>query len=90
MAKHRPHVIKALRTFVQHIVFHHGAHHASRSFWSQGEVLAVQTVFKGVHLLFDDIGHFAQAAHKQSRGFDDGRAQIAISEPLHEVAHCVL
>ena len=41
MAKHRTHVIEALRAFVQHIVFNHGAHHASSSFWSQGEVLAV-------------------------------------------------
>ena len=74
VAKHGAHVIETFRAFVQHIVFHHCTHYASSCLGSQGVVLAIQAVFKGVHLLFDDVGDFAQATDEQSRGLHDRRA----------------
>jgi len=38
-----------------------GAHDRCRRLRPQGQVLAVELVDEGVHLLLDDVGHFAYA-----------------------------
>ena len=47
-----------------------GAHDRGRSLRTQGDQVAL-AVGKGVHLLFDDIGVFANAARKQFRALHD-------------------
>ena len=90
MAKHGAHVIEPLAAFVQHVVLDHRTHNPRRGFGAQGELLAVQAVFKRIHFFLNDVGHFTQTTHKQSCGLDDGRAQIAVRVTRHEVAHFFL
>ncbi len=87
MTEHGSHVVQALATFVKHVVLDHSAHHTGSRFGAKGELLAVQAVFKGVHLLFHNVGHLAQTTHKQGSGFNDGRAQVAIGMARHQAAH---
>jgi len=87
--EHRPHVIKPLAAVVQHRVLGHGTHHARGIFGAQGQGFAVEFVLEGVHLFFDDVGHLAQATHKQRRGFDDGGADVAVGMAGHQLAHLV-
>jgi hypothetical protein len=54
------------------VVLDHRAHHAGGGLGAQREPVAVHRIGEGVHLLFDDVGHLAQAAHKQCCGLDDG------------------
>ncbi|EWS63466.1 hypothetical protein Y695_03301 [Hydrogenophaga sp. T4] len=89
MAEHRPHVIQALATVVQQRMLDRRPHHTGGVFRAQGELLAVEPVLEGIHLLLDDVGHLAQAAHEQRRGFHDGRAQVAVAVAQHERAQLV-
>ena len=79
VAEHRAHVVQALAAVVEHRVLDRGAHHAGRALGAQRERVAVHAVVEGVHLLLDDVGHLAQAAHEQRRGLDDGRADVAVA-----------
>ena len=87
VAKHGAHVIQALAAFIKQIVLNHSPDHPRCGLRPQSELFTVQPVFKGVHLLFNDIGHLAQATHKQGGGLDDGRTNIAISKHTHDLAH---
>ena len=90
VAEHGAHVVQALAAFVQQVVLNHRAHQPGCAFGAQRELLAVQAVFKGVHLLFDDVGHLAQASHKQGCRLDDGQAHIAVGVTRHQSAHLTL
>ena len=87
VAEHGADVPHAFAAVVQQVVFNGGAHQAGRAFGAQRQALAVELVFKGVHLLFHNIGHLANAAHKQLRVLHDGRAHIAVGKAAHQVAH---
>jgi hypothetical protein len=41
--------------------------------------VAVQLVGEGVHLLLDDVGDLAEAAHEQRRGLHDRGAHLAVA-----------
>ena len=64
VAEHRAGIPQALRAVVQQIVFQHRANGRCRAFGPQGQAFAVQAVDKGIHFLFDNIGHFAQRTHE--------------------------
>ncbi len=85
MTKHRAHVVQAARAVIQQIVLHHCAHHTCRRLWAQCQGLAVQAVFEGVHLLFDDIGDLAKPTDKQPGWLHNGCSYIAIRVRCHQV-----
>ncbi len=89
VAEHGADVVQALAAFVQKIVLVDGAHRAGGAFGAQGQLVAIEAVFKGVHLLFDDVGDFAQATHEQGGGLDDGRAHVQIAVAAHQLSHLV-
>ena len=73
VAEHRPHRPQAQRAVVERVVLDHRAHDAGGGLGAQRELVAVHRVGEGVHLLLDDVGHLAQAAHEQRRRLDDRR-----------------
>ena len=87
MAKHRTHVVQAFATAIQQRVFDRRTYHASRIFRAQCQSLAIELIFKGIHFLLDNIGHFPKTAHEQGGGFDDGRANILVGVTAHDIAH---
>lgn len=90
-AEHGTEVVETAARVAQKAVLDHGAHHARGHLGAQGQMLGlavlVGTVLEGVHLLLDDIGHLADAAHEQGRGLDDGRAHILVAVALQHAAH---
>ena len=64
---------------VRKVRFNRCSHQSSRQFRPQRELLAVQFVLKRVHLFFNDVGHFADRAHKEGRVLDDGRAHVSVA-----------
>ena len=84
MPEHRPHVVKPLAAVIQHRMLDHGTYNPGRAFRSQGQLLTVETILERIHFLFNDIRHLPQPPHKQPRGLDDGRADVAIGVAVHE------
>ena len=89
MAEHRADVVQAFTAFVQKVVLVDGTHGTGRAFWSQREFVAIEPVFKGVHLLFDNVGDLAQATHEQGRGLDNGCAHVLIAVAAHQISNLV-
>ena len=89
VAEHRADVVQALAAFVQETVLVDGTHGTGRALGAQRELVAVEAVFEGVHLLLDDVGDLAQAAHEQGRGLDDGRAHVLEAVAAHQLTHLV-
>ena len=87
VAKQRPAVPKPFRAIVEQVVLERGAHGGRRAFRPQRQRFAV--VVERVHLFFDDIGHFADAAHEELGLLDDGRANVAIAVLREHRAHGV-
>ena len=87
VAEHGAKVIQALAAVVEERVFDHRAHHTGGVFGAQGELLAVEPVLERIHLFLNNVGHLAQAAHKQRGGLDDGGADVFISVAAHQRAH---
>ena len=91
--EHRAHVVKALGAIVEQVVFNDRADHTRRIFRPHAQVLTVtmlvRAVLKGIHLLFDDIGHLANAAHEQAGVLKDRGANIAIGMAVHQQADLV-
>ncbi len=52
------------------------AHHAGSALRTQGQRVAIHGIDKGIHFLFDDIGHGAETARKQRSRLDDRRANL--------------
>jgi hypothetical protein len=88
--EHRARVPEALRTVVQQIVFDRRAHHGRGVLGAQRQVLAIERVGEAVHLLLDDIGHFADAAREKLRVLDDRRADVLITVGAQHRAYGVL
>jgi len=85
--KHRTHVIQALATVVEQVVFDHGTHHAGRGLRAQRQGFAVEAILERIHFFFDDIGHLAQATHEKRCGLDNRRAHILIGKAGHQFTH---
>ncbi len=90
VAEHRAQLPDAQWAVVERVVFVDGAHDAGGGLGPQCQAIAVHRVFPGEHLLFDDVGDLAQAAHEQRRRFDDRRAQVAIAPAREQVAGLAL
>ena len=69
MPEHGTQVPQASGTVIQQIVFDAGAHHRSGVLGTQGQLLAIECIGKGVHLLLDDVCHLADTANEQGGGF---------------------
>ena len=85
--EHRAHVVHAPAAFVQQVVFNSRPYYACSAFRAQAQMFPIESVFKGVHFLFDDIGHLADAAHEQGCSLHNGRADVAEGETRHHFAH---
>ena len=81
VAEHRAHRPQPQRPVVQRVVLDHRAHDAGSGLGTQGQLVAVHRVAPGVHLLLDDVGHLAQAAHEQRAVALHHRAHARL-EPL--------
>ncbi len=79
VAEHRTHRPYAPRRVVGEVVFDDRTNHAGGELGAQGQALAVELVLEGVHLLLDDVGDLANAAHEELRVFDDRRADLLVA-----------
>ncbi|MNI78653.1 hypothetical protein D3C73_1350460 [compost metagenome] len=64
-----------------------GAHDAGRHFRAHRQRFTVQGIGERVHLFFDDVGDFADAAREQARMLKHGRTHIAIAVAAQPAAH---
>ncbi len=62
-----------------------GPHAAGGTFRTQAQAVAV-TVFKGVHLFFDHVGHFTDGALEQMGLLDNRHAHFAVAIAGHDLA----
>jgi hypothetical protein len=65
------------RPVVEEVVLDRRAHDAGRRFRPERQALPV-AILENVHLLLDDVGDLADAAHEERRGLDERRADAAI------------
>ena len=79
---HRPRVPKALGPVVEQVVLDRGAHTRSRTLRAQRQILAIELVTPGIHLLFDDVGDFADRAPEQLRMLHQRHADVAVAVAL--------
>ncbi len=67
----------------QQLVFNHGTYAAGRAFRTQAQ--AVPTAIReGVHLFFDDIGHFTDGVLKQRSALDQGQTDLLVTTGRQE------
>ncbi|KWV84877.1 hypothetical protein PFLmoz3_05479 [Pseudomonas fluorescens] len=64
-------------------MFQYGANARGSAFRAQGQGVAV-TVFKGVHLFFDDVGHFTDGALEQLGELDDRHADLLVTVVIQQ------
>ncbi|MNN39952.1 hypothetical protein D3C81_1540090 [compost metagenome] len=65
-------------------------HGGGSAFGTQRQLLAVERIGEGIHLLLDDVGHLADAAHEQLRVLDDRRAQLLVAVGAQHGARGIL
>src|SRR5690606_19374901 len=87
VAKHGPHVPKALGLVVEQAVLFAGTYTTGCTFGTQGEAVTV-AIIEGVHFFFDNIGHFTDRAIEQLSGFHYWKANFLISVALQNIAEC--
>ncbi len=63
-------------------------HHRRCPFRPQGQRI-IAAIVKGIHLLFDDIGRFADGAFKEFGFFHDGNADFGKTVGLEDPARCL-
>ena len=90
VTEHRSRHPDALRALVGEVVLDRRAYDAGGGFGTKRKTLAVQLVLERVHLLFDDVGDFADRADEQRRRLDDRDAQVAITVLTEDVTDRVL
>ena len=78
ISEHRAGVPQTLSRVVQQTIFLAGAHTAGSAFRTQGQTLAIAVV-EGVHLFFDDVGHFADGAFEQRGLLHNRHADFVIT-----------
>ena len=71
---------------IEQTVLHRRTHASRRAFWPQRQALAIAVV-KAVHLLFDNIGNFADGALEQFGLLYDGHADLGIAVTANQFAH---
>ncbi len=79
--------VDALRAIVEQVVFDGGAHDPGGHLGAHRQRFAVERIGERVHLFFDDVGDFADAACKQARMLKHGRAHIAVAIAAQPAAH---
>ncbi len=90
VAEHRADVPQLLRLATTgEAMLEHGTHASGGTFRTQGQGVAV-TVFKGVHLFFDDVGHFTDGALEQLGEFDDRHADLLVTVVIQQARDRVL
>jgi len=87
VAEQRPHRPQPSRRLVGEVVLHDRAHHPGGEFRPQRELLAVEPVLEGVHLLLDDVGDLADALDEQLGGLDDRRADLLVAVAAQPVGY---
>jgi len=87
VAEHRPHVPELARAVIKQIVLEHGTHAGCRALRAQRQLLAVQAVLEGVHLLLDDVGDCADGARKQWRRLDQRHAHRPVAVAAQPITH---
>ena len=85
VAKERPDVVQPLRPLREQLVLEQRAHDARRQLGPQRHA-AVALVDERVHLFFDDVGRLADAAREQLGRLEDRRADLAVAEPVRDLA----
>src|SRR3990167_1510061 len=64
-------------------VLEHSTHAGRRAFRAQGQGIAVAVV-EGVHLFFDDVGHFTNGALEQLGELDDRHADLLVTVVIQQ------
>ena len=90
MTEHLPHVEQPLATIVSQIMLNRRTNHARRVLGPKRELLPIEAVNKGVHLLFNNVSGLTRAANEKCRGLHDRSADIAIGVACHQCAYLVL
>ena len=85
MAKHRTRIPQPAGLIVQQTVFDPGAHATGGALGAQAQAVAV-AVFKGIHLLLDDIRHLADGAFEQLGALQQGHADLFIAVAFQDLA----
>lgn len=70
-------------------VLEHGTHTGCRAFRTQGQGVAV-TVIEGVHLFFDDVGHFTNGALEQLGELNDRHADLLVAVVIQQTRNGAL
>ncbi len=84
MAEHGTTIPEALLLVVKQAVLLRRAHTAGGAFRAQTEFIAI-AIGKGVHLLFNDIGHFADRAFEKLGLLQHRESNLAISVALDDL-----
>ncbi len=70
-------------------VLQHRAHTGRRAFRAQGQGVAVAVV-EGVHLFFDDVGHFTDGTLEQFGELDDRHADLLVTVVIQQTRNGAL
>ncbi|MNM78253.1 hypothetical protein D3C81_901460 [compost metagenome] len=90
MAEHRADVPEFLNLAAAgDAVLQHRAHTGRRAFRAQGQGVAVAVV-EGVHLFFDDVGHFTDGALEQLGELDDRHADLLVTVVIQQARNGAL
>jgi hypothetical protein len=79
VSEDRADVVQTLRSEREEVVLESRAHDGCRPLRTQGH-RAVALVAERVHLFFDDVGRFADAAYEQLGRLEDRRANLPVTE----------
>ena len=85
MAEHGTTVPEPLYLVMQQAMLHAGTYTPCRTLGTQGKTVTV-AVFKGIHLLFDNIGNLTDGALEQFGLFQQGQAHLAVAIGMHNIA----
>ena len=87
VSEHGAEIPESSRPVVEHAVLDTCTHHRRRVLWPHGELLAIERIGEGVHLLLHDVGDFANTAHEEGRGLQYGGPNLAIAVVTKEIGH---
>ncbi|MNZ31489.1 hypothetical protein D3C78_487890 [compost metagenome] len=84
MTEHRADVPELLHlATARDAMLQHRAHAGRRALGAQGQRVAV-AVLEGVHLFFDDVGHFTDGALEQLGELDDRHADLLVTVVIQQ------
>ena len=79
MTEHGAEIPQTLRCVVREAVFDRRTHHGRRIFRTQRQFFTIHRIFKGIHFLFNDVGHFTDAARKKGGRFQNRRTDLPVT-----------